>query len=200
LNIFDSSLNNGYDISEFIDGFLDFLRSLLFYSIKGNTPEDEYADSYKSLLNKYSQGDIMRISEITALTQKELHYSSFRRFAAERLLVKVANIDKTVTISQLLDFFKKSEGGTSNSGESDKSSNFGDKTNPRAINSDVHVKEIEEVKHVDINSTDKIETLEEKKEKPQSDKTKIKESMKNILQNQPIIDYIKEKFNGNFID
>ena len=108
LDIFDKTLNDGYDISEFIEGILTFLRTLLFFKIKGNTAENKYGD----ILQNYSEGDILRICEMVSATQKELQYSSFRRFAAERLLVKIANIDKTITISQVLDFLKESEGGS----------------------------------------------------------------------------------------
>jgi len=110
LEVFDKTLNSGYDISEFIDGLQVFLRSLLFQKIQH--------DAGRSLiLDSYSEGDILRISEMAAATQKELQYSSFRRFAAERLLVKIANIDKTITISQVLEYLKESEGGSVRSGK-----------------------------------------------------------------------------------
>ena len=112
LEIFDKTLNDGYDISEFIEGLQSFLRSLLFLKIRENR-----RDARHNLLESYSEGDILRICEMVSACQKELQYSSFRRFAAERLLVKIANIDKTITISQVLDFLKESEGGSVQAGK-----------------------------------------------------------------------------------
>jgi len=198
LEIFDNSLNDGYDVSEFIDGFMEFLRSLLFFSIKGNMSEDGAANSYKALWEKYGEGDIIRICEMTAQTQKELRYSSFRRFAAERLLVKIANIDRTVTISQLLDFFKKSEDGSIHSGEFDGRPEFGEEVKPREINPPEKPQTqaaLSEPKTQDL-PVKKPEKTEEIKER----KPKIRESKETVLQNYPIISYIMDKFDAEFVN
>ncbi|MDR0304698.1 MAG: DNA polymerase III subunit gamma/tau [Chitinispirillales bacterium] len=194
LEIFDNSLNDGYDISEFIDGLTEFLRSLLFFSIKGNMPEDDLANSCKSLLEKYSEGDIIRISEMAAMTQKELYYSSFRRFAAERLLVKIANIDKTVTISQLLDFFKKSENSGVQQPERLETAKFENDVKP------IESKIVEKQPQIVTNERDFHIKKTETKEIVKNLEPKVNENIETIMQKQPIIGRIIEKFDGKFID
>jgi len=102
LDIFEKSLADGYDVDEFLDGFLSYLRDVLL------------SGKVKNI------GDILRMAEMVANAQREMKYSSFRRFVVERLLIKISNLDKLVTLEDLIDktslLVEKFEGKVSNSG------------------------------------------------------------------------------------
>ncbi|MCL1946613.1 MAG: DNA polymerase III subunit gamma/tau [Chitinivibrionia bacterium] len=213
LQIFDKTLEDGFDISEFIDGMLSFLRMLMFLKIKGNTDKNPL---YENIVENYCEGDILRISEMVSATQKELQYSSFRRFSAERLLVKIANMDKTVSIQQILDIFKKSEDGSIQSGEFEMAQEFASKIKPKELNAEIPNKTDEkteetsqeikkEPQEVKFEAQKKREEYAAKKTTPQkieTEKTKIKktkESVEELMKNQPIVAKIVEKFDAKFI-
>jgi DNA polymerase-3 subunit gamma/tau len=214
LQIFDKTLEEGFDISEFIDGMLSFLRMLMFLKIKGNTNENPL---YENIVENYCEGDILRISEMVSATQKELQYSSFRRFAAERLLVKIANMDKTVSIQQILDILKKNEDVSVKSEEVETPQEVTTEIKPKDFNAKISYKTNEETekttceineeqeREIKIEATEKREEISVKKSPPQKIETektkskKTKESVEELMKNQPIVAKIVEKFDAKFI-
>jgi len=219
IEIFDKTLEDGFDISEFLDGMLSFLRMLMFLKIKGNTVE---TSSINNILNNYSEGDILRISEMVSATQKELQYSTFRRFAAERLLVKIASMDKTITIQQVLDFLKNSGGGNTetnveaNNHLPKKEEKPEEKTENTPVETQTYVREAErnqclrltEKIPVDISPKNEENNGDLPQQEPMAEQpiiavpkkqNKVKESVEELMQNQPIVAKIAEKFDGKFI-
>ena len=210
IEIFDKALEDGFDISEFLDGMLSFLRMLMFLKIKGNNGE---TSSCKNILETYSEGDILRISEMVSATQKELQYSTFRRFAAERLLVKIASMDKTITVQQILDFLKNSRENTeTNVGANHYLPKTEEKSEEKTENSPVETQCLrlnpQETEEIPVDLSPKNE--ENNDDLPEQEATvepiavpkkqnKPKESVEELMQNQPIVAKIAEKFDGKFI-
>ena len=98
-------INSGYEISNFISGFTLFLSNCLIYT-SGYKNNDIVNDAVSSWLDKNKDNvinvDIMRI--IDEIQKYELRSKHLLRpdIALESLLVKIASMDQTVQISQLL--------------------------------------------------------------------------------------------------
>ena len=207
LEIFDKALEEGFDISEFLDGMLSFLRMLMFLKIKEN---GETAGNFEGILRNFGEGDILRMSEMVSAAQKELQYSTFRRFAAERLLVKIATMDKTVTVRQILEFLKKDEGANPPQEPTIQAK----ATEIKQVTAEKQPAKEQDIRQAQPQSADEIKFPETKEEKtpktapkpaipkqedskPQT--VKAKESVEELMQNQPIVAKLAEKFDGKFI-
>ena len=107
------TLRKGYDIEEFLRGLLDYLRTLLFLAIPGGVSSlaDTLEPQYREVSSRFSEGDLLRFSEMATEAEKELRYSSIPRFVIERLLVKMAFMDQTVTVEQLMGIASRGGGG-----------------------------------------------------------------------------------------
>ena len=98
-------IDSGYEISNFISGFTLFLSNCLVYT-SGYKNNDMVNDAVSSWLDKNKDNiiniDIMRI--IDEIQKYELRSKHLLRpdIALESLLVKIASMDQTVQISQLL--------------------------------------------------------------------------------------------------
>ena len=98
-------IDSGYEISNFISGFTLFLSNCLIYT-SGYKNKDIVNDNVSSWLDENKDNiiniDIMRI--IDEIQKYELRSKHLLRpdIALESLLVKIASMDQTVQISQLL--------------------------------------------------------------------------------------------------
>jgi DNA polymerase-3 subunit gamma/tau len=108
LNIIEEALYAGYDLHEFITGFQDHLRTLLFFRIPGLVASQKDALSAQTTTSltqqcaHFAEGDLLRMSEILRATEHDLKWSSFPRFLVEVALCKMAYLDSSVSIEQLL--------------------------------------------------------------------------------------------------
>lgn len=108
LTIIDEVLNQGYDLLEFLVGFQEYIRTLLFVKIPGMIQRSGFAlaeDELKGLQNScstFSEGDLLRMSEILKKAELDLKWSSFPRFLVETSLLKLVYLDKSVTIEQVI--------------------------------------------------------------------------------------------------
>ena len=103
----------GLDLLEFIVGFQEYLRTLLFARFPGiaeNQRLDLSSDTIKQqtdLASRFSEGDILRMIEIIRRAESELRWSSFPRFLIETALLKLVYMESSVSIEQILTSLKK---------------------------------------------------------------------------------------------
>jgi DNA polymerase-3 subunit gamma/tau len=105
-------LERGFDLSEFVIGFQEYIRALLFSRLPGVLDEQnpalktEYAHAYSEMASRFSEGDLLRIAEIARAMESDMRWSAFSRFAVETALVKIVYLENTVTIQQILSSLK----------------------------------------------------------------------------------------------
>lgn len=104
----DEVLRRGYDVEEFLVGFVEYMRTLLFLAIPGGTStlSKELEPQYREISSLFSEGDLLRFSEILSSAEGELKFSSMPRFVVERLLVKMALMERTISTEQLIELAK----------------------------------------------------------------------------------------------
>jgi DNA polymerase-3 subunit gamma/tau len=106
-------LLHGYDLQEFIIGFEEYLRTLLFSSIPkaldnqedGGTLESSHLE--KARLFGFSERTLLRMTEVIRKAEQELKWSVFPRFSIELALLKLIYMDSSVSVEQLLEAFQK---------------------------------------------------------------------------------------------
>jgi DNA polymerase-3 subunit gamma/tau len=101
LAIVEEVLLAGFDLPEFLAGFIDHLRQLLFMRIAGAGRDTADAELVAQSV-RFSEGDILRMNEILHKAEKDLTWSSYPRFVMEVALCKLAFLDSTVTMEALL--------------------------------------------------------------------------------------------------
>lgn len=112
LRVVQDVLYRGFDLQEFIVGFEEYLRVLLFSSIPqvfDNPRIDLGADAEGAIINRasmFSEKTLLRMAEIVRKTENDLKWSAFPRFVVEITLLKLVYLDSTVEVEQLLESFK----------------------------------------------------------------------------------------------
>lgn len=98
-------IESGFSISDFISGFNGFLRNcLLVLSGKKNKTQttDEVLDWLEQNQTTLSAVDLLRMLEMTLQFESRLRFIQQPRIALESLFLKLAAMDSSVTITQLL--------------------------------------------------------------------------------------------------
>jgi DNA polymerase III subunit gamma/tau len=101
-------LFDGYDLQEFVQGFQEHIRNLLFARIPGALEsrgidiDPDAAKGFVEQASPFSEGDLLRMAEIIKKTESELKWSSYPRFLVELMIMKLVNLDKTVSIETIL--------------------------------------------------------------------------------------------------
>jgi DNA polymerase III subunit gamma/tau len=101
-------LYQGYDLHEFILGFEEHLRNLLFSRVKGALEsagialEPLVAEAFRRSAERFSEGDLLRMLEIVRKSENELKWSALPRFAVEMTLLKLVFLDGTLSLDRLL--------------------------------------------------------------------------------------------------
>ncbi|MGM0443778.1 MAG: DNA polymerase III subunit gamma/tau [Fibrobacterota bacterium] len=88
----EQALGSGYDLQEFITGYMEYLRKLLFSGMNEGT------QSFSDL----TEGDLLRIIEVIRQCEFDMGRSSLPRFQVELMLIKLARMERTVEIEDLL--------------------------------------------------------------------------------------------------
>ena len=105
----DEILNSGFDLPDFVTGFQDYLRTLLFNRLPGVLESQktgitqEKMDIITEVASSFSEADLIRMAEILKNSEAEMRWSSYPRFLIEITLLKLVNMDKSVTIKELID-------------------------------------------------------------------------------------------------
>ncbi len=113
LDAVEDILNRGFDLLEFLVGFQEYLRTLLFVRLPGVIENQRIALSLDTLkqqtdyASRFSETDLLRMIEIIRRAESELRWSSFPRFLIETTLLKLVFMDSTVSVEQILTSLKK---------------------------------------------------------------------------------------------
>jgi DNA polymerase-3 subunit gamma/tau len=102
-------LYQGFDLQEFLLGLQEHIRNLLFARIPGAIEargveiEPEAAVELRKSAERFTEGDLLRMSEIVRKAESELKWSAFSRFHVEITILKLVFLDRTVSIDQLVE-------------------------------------------------------------------------------------------------
>ncbi len=133
LNAVEDILNRGFDLVEFITGFQEHLRLLLFARLPGifeNQRIDISEEALQLQTNQsalFSEGDLLRMSEILRKVESDLKWSTFPRFLVETALLKLVYMDSSVSVEQILSSLQGADinaPGTSGNPDIKKKSDF----------------------------------------------------------------------------
>jgi DNA polymerase-3 subunit gamma/tau len=108
LKIIQEILFQGFDLHEFILGLQEHIRNLLFARIPGALEsrglefEPEVIQRFSESAARFSEGDLLRMSEIVRKAEQDLKWSAYPRFLAELMVLKLVFMDSTVSLESLL--------------------------------------------------------------------------------------------------
>ncbi|MBD3319947.1 MAG: DNA polymerase III subunit gamma/tau [Chitinivibrionales bacterium] len=114
-------LDQGFDLHEFIVGLEEHIRNLLFCrfpemyeSRRIDMPLDSEGrpDLYRTQSQLFSESDLLRMSEIVRKAEFDLKWSAFPRFLVEIMLLKLVNMDSSVSVEELITALKSSPSNT----------------------------------------------------------------------------------------
>jgi DNA polymerase-3 subunit gamma/tau len=97
----------GWDMEEFIDGLLDHLRHLLLAKTAPESPElmdliHADRERYTEQGAKVEEEDLLRMVAVVSDTSSAIRYNSQPRFLMEMMVVKLAKMEATVHLKELM--------------------------------------------------------------------------------------------------
>ena len=105
-SVADSIYNKGYDFIDFTNGLIEHFRNILTVILSKTTDHVETAEIYKTkylaYLNKFSEGDLLRILNFLNKTQQELRFTQNHRLKVEISLSHLIGLERTTTITELI--------------------------------------------------------------------------------------------------
>jgi DNA polymerase-3 subunit gamma/tau len=118
LRIMAAVEEHGWDMEDFADGLQEHLRHLLVTRIDPRSPELEgLSQADREEFARQSGGleeeDLLRMISLVSATQSQLRFSNRPRFLLEMLAVKLAKMDGTVQLRELLAGLDQYLGGRS---------------------------------------------------------------------------------------
>ena len=126
-DISEKIYQNGWNFIDFANGLLEHFRNILTVLISGNTDLIEtgiaYKEKYKSYLDKFTKGDLLRILSFVSKMQAELKMAQDQKLKVEISLSHLIGLEKSATISELLN-----NNLTTGTTEDKKKSNFVENT------------------------------------------------------------------------
>ncbi len=116
--------DNGWNFIDFTDGLTEHFRNIMTVILSKNASLVEAADVFKSryleYIEKFSEGDILRLLNFLSKTQQELKYSQNQKLKIEISLSHLVGLEKTSTISEIISELNNNAMPASNSYESQK--------------------------------------------------------------------------------
>lgn len=98
--------DNGWNFIDFMDGLIEHFRNIMTVVLSKNTNQVEAAEVYKTrylgYVDKFSEGDILRLFNYLNKAQQELKYSQNQRLKIEISLSHLIGLEKTATLSELI--------------------------------------------------------------------------------------------------
>ncbi len=117
--------NKGYDFIDFINGLIEHFRNILTVILTKKTDLVEtaevYIQKYLDYIDKYNEGDLLRILNFLNKTQQELRFTQNHKLKVEIALSQLIGLDRTATISEILTRIDKT--GKNVSTETEKKNN-----------------------------------------------------------------------------
>lgn len=103
----------GYDYLETVNGLIEHLRNLLSIKAIGDTSlmqvSESLKDKYLEFANKFTTSDLLRIIQILVTSEQQLKYSSQQRIRFELILIRLASMIDSVSISEIIEKIEKQE-------------------------------------------------------------------------------------------
>ncbi len=100
-------LDAGWDITEFLNGFLGHVRNLLMAKACGAKALTEVFESYQAQYAQtcvnFTEPDLLRMMNLVSETIQRIKWSIKQKFIFELLLMKLIQMENTVAISDLID-------------------------------------------------------------------------------------------------
>jgi DNA polymerase-3 subunit gamma/tau len=118
LNLVAKVEEQGWDMEDFADGLLDHLRYLLLAKVGPESPElagfsESVAERLRKQAEQAEEEDLLRMISLVSDVEKDLKYANRPRFLLEMLAVKLAKMDTTVQLNDLMqDLNRILDGGT----------------------------------------------------------------------------------------
>ncbi len=126
LEFVDRLIDSGYDVTEFLQSLVEHLRNLLF----ANTVEDgrllETSENYKQRFfevgKKFTHEDLLRMIQIVSDAELAIKHSPNPRIRLEMCIIKLINLDRSVTLDDIINRLSKPAGQPELSSQSPDSS------------------------------------------------------------------------------
>jgi DNA polymerase-3 subunit gamma/tau len=103
----DVVYKNGWNFTDFMDGLIEHFRNIMTVIITENTKSIETAEvfrkRYLDYIDKFSEGDILRLLNYLNKTGQELRYSQNQKLKIEIALSHLVGLERTSTISELIE-------------------------------------------------------------------------------------------------
>ncbi len=98
--------SNGWNFIDFINGLVEHFRNITSVIVSKSADFLEVSKNIKSkyleYVDKFSEGDLVRILSFLSQTQNELRISQNQKLKVEIALTKLISLEKSTTISELL--------------------------------------------------------------------------------------------------
>ena len=109
-SVFESTdlvYKNGWNFTDFMDGLIEHFRNIMTVIITESTQSIESAEVFKKrymeYIDKFSEGDILRLLNFLNKTGQELRYSQNQKLKIEIALCHLVGLERTSTISELIE-------------------------------------------------------------------------------------------------
>jgi len=103
--------DNGWNFIDFLNGLVEHFRNILTVTIRKDSELIETTENFKSRYLKYkntfSEGDLLRILTFLNKVQSEIRFSHDQKLKIEVTLFQLIGLEKSSTISNLLEQLKK---------------------------------------------------------------------------------------------
>jgi DNA polymerase-3 subunit gamma/tau len=105
-HLVDEVFSAGYDLEEFLNGLGEHLRNMLVVRVTDDpalvNKTSSIKERYLKTSRSFAEEDILRMIQINTETSTRLKYAENTRLVLEMAMVKMAKMDKTVTIEELI--------------------------------------------------------------------------------------------------
>jgi len=128
---------NGWDFIDFMEGLVEHFRNILTVVLTENTSLTETADVYRNrymdYMDKFSEGDLLRVLNFLNKVQQELRYSQNQKLKIEIALSHLIALERSSTLSELISEINSSSIEKKSLVEPDKSSSSSSESKPTLI-------------------------------------------------------------------
>jgi DNA polymerase III subunit gamma/tau len=125
LSVFDRVVEKGADIEDFLDQLLYHFRNLLVARLKPHIEEllglsETERQEYSKRAGQFSEGDLLRMMKAVSDLKLNLSRLADPKILVEAELVKLAWLDSTVDLKEVLENLESAGGGSASSGHGSK--------------------------------------------------------------------------------
>lgn len=128
---------NGWDFIDFMEGLVEHFRNILTVVLTEKTSLTETADVYRNrymdYMDKFSEGDLLRVLNFLNKVQQELRYSQNQKLKIEIALSHLIALERSSTLSELISEINSSSIEKKSLVEPDKSSSSSSESKPTLI-------------------------------------------------------------------